>query len=150
MASIKYLSSNPCPCCLLPKSKIPLLGMKSDMKARYRLIRVDSQQRQQKIDSARRLIFEGVNITNRNVEYFLQDESLVPTRVCLLIKNSHLTSSDSLNRMLSRKGFLNMGLIFIRCLSLICCMSSNLECGRQHSPTSCAFYMLMEMIAFRI
>ena len=52
------------------------------MKARHRLIRVDSERRRQKVDFARRMIFEGVNITNRNVEYFLQDESLVPTRVC--------------------------------------------------------------------
>jgi hypothetical protein len=52
------------------------------MNARHRLIRVDSEGRRQKVDSARKLIFEGVNITNRNIEYFLKDESLVPTRVC--------------------------------------------------------------------
>ena len=39
--------------------------------------------------------------------------------------------------MLSQKGFLNTGLIFIKCLYQICCMSSSLECGRQHSLTSC-------------
>ena len=59
------------------------------MNARHRLIRVDSERRRQKIDLARRMIFEGVNITNRNVEYFLQDESLVPTRVCFYLWNFH-------------------------------------------------------------
>ena len=82
MACIKYLSSCPCPCCLLQKSKISLLGSKSDMNARHRLIQVDSEQWHQKINLTQHLIFEGVNITNRNVEFFLQDESLVPTRVC--------------------------------------------------------------------
>ena len=53
------------------------------MNARHRLIRVDTDQRREKIESAQRMIFDGVNITNRNIEFFLQDESLVPTRVCL-------------------------------------------------------------------
>ena len=52
------------------------------MNARHRLIQVDSEQWHQKINLTQHLIFEGVNITNRNVEFFLQDESLVPTRVC--------------------------------------------------------------------
>ena len=149
MACIKYLSSCPCPCCLLPKSKIPLLGSKSDKKARYRLIRVDTERRREKIETARRMIFEGVNITNRNVEYFLQDESLVPTRVSFyLLKNLEVLTS--MNRMLSQKGFLNTALIFIRCLYRIYSMSLSLECGRQHSLTSCVFYMPMEMIQFRV
>lgn len=149
MACIKYLSSCPCPCCLLPKSKIPHLGSKSDMNARHRLIRVDTERRREKIETARRMIFQGVNITNRNVEYFLQDESLVPTRVYFyLLETSEVLSST--NRMLFQKGFSNTALIFIRCLYRTCSMSSSLECGRQHSLTSCVFYMPMEMIQFRI
>ena len=149
MACIKYLSTCPCPCCCLPKPKIPLLGSKSDKNARYRLIRVDSERRRQKIDFAQSLIFKGVNITNENVKYFLEDESLVPTRVCFYFWEPYslLTSS---NRMLSLKGLLNTGLIFTRCLYLTCCMNLNSGCGKRHSLTFCVSYTLMEMIPFRI
>ena len=82
MACIKYLSHCPCPCCLLCKSKIPLLGSKSDTQARHRLLRTDSEARRRKIETAWRLIFRGVNITSQKIEQLLGSESLIPTRVC--------------------------------------------------------------------
>jgi hypothetical protein len=148
MACIKYLSLCPCPRCLLPKSKIPQLGSKSDTHARHRLIRADSQRRRQKIESARRLIFQGVNITSKRIDQFLGPESLTPTRVSLLALAIFQLVTSS-NRMPSRKGFTNMDLIFMRCSCLICYMSSNSGCGRRHSLTFCGFYMLMETMPFR-
>jgi hypothetical protein len=149
IACIKYLSQCPCPRCLLHKSKIPRLGSKSDIHARHRLIRVDSHRRRKKIEIARRLIFEGVNIASQKIEKFLGPESLTPTRVCLpVIPISELIASSS--RMPSQKGFSNMDLISIRCSCLICYMSLNSECGRRHSLTLCVFYMPMETIPFRI
>jgi hypothetical protein len=73
------------------------------MNSRHRLIRVDSEQRRQKIDFARRMIFEGVNITNRKVVFFLQDESLVPTRVCFFINGNFTAHNISQTECFLRK-----------------------------------------------
>jgi hypothetical protein len=68
---------------LILKSKIPLIGSKTDVKQRLNLVRVDSEERQRDVEDARRLMFEkGVNITSEKVEKILRPESLVPTRVC--------------------------------------------------------------------
>jgi len=85
MACLRYLSLCPYPRCLILKSKIPLIGSKTDVKQRLNLIRVDSEEQQHDIEDACRLIFEkGVNITSERVEKILRPESLVPTRVCYL------------------------------------------------------------------
>jgi hypothetical protein len=81
MACIKYLGLCPCPDCRLLKSKVHLLGSKSDMRARQRLHRIDSKDRRRKVELARRLIFSGVNITSQKIEQALGSECLVPTRV---------------------------------------------------------------------
>jgi hypothetical protein len=81
MACIKYLGLCPCPDCGLLKSDIHLVGSKSDMHSRQRLFRTDSDDRRRKVESARRLIFTGVNITSQKIEQALGPGSLVPTRV---------------------------------------------------------------------
>jgi hypothetical protein len=80
-ACIKYLALCPCPICLVEKSKIHLLGSKSDMRTRQDLLRIDSKSRRAKIDRARRLIFQGVNATSKKIERVLGSEALIPTRV---------------------------------------------------------------------
>jgi hypothetical protein len=82
MACLQYLSLCPCPRCLLLKSKIPLIGSKTDTKQRLSLARVDTKERRNTVEKARRLIFEkGVNITSSHIDDLLRPESLVPTRV---------------------------------------------------------------------
>jgi hypothetical protein len=71
---------------LILKSKIPLIGSKTDVKRRLNLTRVDCEEWQRDVEDARRLIFEkGINITSERVEKILRPESLVPTRVCYLL-----------------------------------------------------------------
>ena len=80
MACLKYLSTCPCPRCLLHKSKISRIGSKSDTRDRLKLVRVDSDSRRDAVDSARRLLFEkGVNITSTRIKDILDGESLTPT-----------------------------------------------------------------------
>jgi hypothetical protein len=82
MACLRYLSVCPCPRCLLLKSRIPMIGTKTDAKQRIKLARVDSEDRREKIEIARKLMFEGgFNITSSKIEDLLQSTSLVPTRV---------------------------------------------------------------------
>ena len=82
MACLKYLARCPWPRCLILKSRIPLIGTKTDTKGRIKLARVDSEDRQRKIELVRRMMFEGgVNITSKRIEEFLGPTSLVPTRV---------------------------------------------------------------------
>src|SRR5258705_204202 len=64
------------------KSRIPMIGTKTDAKQRTNLARVDSQDRRNKIELVRRMMFEGgVNITSERIETFMRPTSLVPTRV---------------------------------------------------------------------
>src|SRR6202789_587719 len=82
MTCLKYLSTCPCPRCLLPRSKIPRIGSKTDTRDRLKLVRVDSESRRNAVDSARRLLFEnGVNITSNRIKIILDEESLTLTRV---------------------------------------------------------------------
>jgi hypothetical protein len=82
MACLRYLAGCPCPRCLILKSRIPLIGTKTDTKQRIQLARVDNEDRKYKIDLVRRMMFEGgVNITSERIETFLRPTSLVPTRV---------------------------------------------------------------------
>jgi hypothetical protein len=82
MACLRYLALCPCPRCLLLKSKIPLIGLKTDTKSRLSLVRKDDKARQKKVEDARRLMFEkGVNITSEKIEKLLRPHSLTPTRV---------------------------------------------------------------------
>lgn len=84
MTCLRYLSLCPCPRCLLLKSQIPMIGTKTDTKQRINLARVDSEDRREKIEHARKLMFEGgVNITSDKIERLLRPTSLVPTRVCI-------------------------------------------------------------------
>ena len=84
MSCLKYLSVCPCPTCLVEKSKIYLLGSKSDMQSRKDLLWVDNELRHANLEKTRRLIFKGVNVTSKKLEHFLGPDCLIPTRVCVL------------------------------------------------------------------
>ncbi|KAH9177190.1 hypothetical protein EDB89DRAFT_1844940 [Lactarius sanguifluus] len=80
LATIKYLGRSPCPRCLVRKKDIAFVGTTTDARTRNRL-RNDNDSRRQKIERARKLIFnEGLAITSRRVQKLLGDHSLIPTR----------------------------------------------------------------------
>ena len=86
MTCLKYLSTCACPRCLLTRSKIHRIGSRSDTRDRLKLICVDSEGRRSAVDAARRLIFEkGVDVASDRLKYFLDGESLTPTRVCFFL-----------------------------------------------------------------
>ena len=144
MTCLKYLSTCPCPRCLLLKSQIPRIGSKSDTKDRLKLVRVDSESRRKAVDSARKLLFEkGVNITSTRIKGILDGESLTATRVCF----KFLVTSFSL--IFCRMPFLSdysvTVSIFIRCSLLISSTSLNLVFGKLFSHIFFESYMLMVM-----
>ncbi|KIK75878.1 hypothetical protein PAXRUDRAFT_18604 [Paxillus rubicundulus Ve08.2h10] len=80
LACIKFLGACPCPRCLVKKADIPKMGMKSDLKTREKMARVDVDERRKKISQARKYIFKhGVGIDSQGVKEILYSESLVPT-----------------------------------------------------------------------
>jgi hypothetical protein len=141
MACLRYLAMCPCPRCLLLKSQIPMIGTKTDTKRRITLARVDNENCQEKIEVARKLMFEGgVNITSEKIERLLRPTSLVPTRVCFFYVSSILTKLN-ICRVLSRSGYFLMGSTSMRCLFQTCFMNSSWEYGRLYSHIFFASYM---------
>lgn len=67
------------------KSKIALVGSKTDMNNRLKLARVDNATRRFDIEVVRKMLFEkGVNITSIKIDRILGPISAVPTRVGFL------------------------------------------------------------------
>jgi hypothetical protein len=63
-----------------------MIGTKTDSKQRISLARIDSEDSREKVELARKSMFEeGVNITSATIEHLLQPTSLVATRVLLAI-----------------------------------------------------------------
>jgi hypothetical protein len=80
MACLRFLSRCPCPRCLILKSRIPMIGTKTDTKQRMKLTCVDSEDRRDTIELVHKMMFErGVNITSVRIENLLKPTSLVPT-----------------------------------------------------------------------
>ena len=64
------------------------MGMKCDMTFREKKQRVDSVQRCQSVETARKLLFQhGASLNSQRIKNLLNDESLVPTRVRALKAN---------------------------------------------------------------
>ena len=148
MTCLKYLSTCPCPRCLLHKSKISRIGSKSDTRDRLKLVRVDSDSRRDAVDSARRLLFEkGVNITSTRIKDILDGESLTPTRVCFKFMLTFFSLISC--RMPFPNGYSVITSIFIRCSLSISSMSLNLAFGKLLSHTFFESYMLMVMEKFK-
>jgi hypothetical protein len=86
MTCLRYLSLCPCPWCLVLKSRIPMIGTKTDTRQRIRFARVDSHQRRKKIELARKLMFErGVNVTSEKIENFYGPHLLFPLAYVFLM-----------------------------------------------------------------
>jgi hypothetical protein len=70
------------------------MGMKRDMQQRESLARVDDEARRRKVDTAREIIYrKNFAINNRAVKTLLQEHSLVPTSVSLIV--IHATDLDA-------------------------------------------------------
>jgi hypothetical protein len=135
MACLRYLSLCPCPRCLLLKSRIPMIGSKTDTKQRICLARVDSENRRKTIELARKFMFEaGANITSSKIDNLLQPTSLVPTRVCFYIP-FHLMRLILTCRTLSRSAYLLTVLISMKCSFQIYSMNSSWAFGKPSSHT---------------
>jgi hypothetical protein len=66
--------------------------MEVDKKARQKLARVDSKEIQNKVNHARRLMFEdGINVSSVFIDRLLKPHSLVPTQVSSIMS---LISND--------------------------------------------------------
>ncbi|KAF7326218.1 hypothetical protein MKEN_00474500 [Mycena kentingensis (nom. inval.)] len=79
-ATIKFLARRPCPRCLVLKANIPRTGMESDLNARQSLRRDDIPWRN-KVDNARKKIFEGGRAVNGTaVNNVLGENSFVPVK----------------------------------------------------------------------
>ena len=71
-----------CPTCLIQKSKIPLLGSKSDMNWRDKNPRVATREVAYDVITARKLIYEdGYVVNSKAVDGILKKHSYVPTEV---------------------------------------------------------------------
>jgi hypothetical protein len=130
MSCLRYLAHCPCPRCLLLKSKISLIGSKTDTKMCLVLVRKDSEERREKVEQARTLMFEkGIAITSVKIERILQPQSLTPTRVSTILCRINLELM--VPRIHSRSDFSTTALTSMNCLYLICFMNSSLEYLKQ-------------------
>lgn len=133
LASIKYLAQCPCPRCLVKKDQIGDLGTKFDSQW-HDQIWEDNSNRKGNIEMTRSWIFEkGRGILSAAVERVLSPMSLVPTRVRLY--SSFFIKVSSFRRMPSLPPSPNSASISTRCLLWISFTNSNLEYGKQCSPT---------------
>ena len=72
----------PCPCCLIPKSRVKLIATERDMLQQKLLQRCDTQKQHDNVTAARRLIYKKqYAVHTAQVEALLKSESLVPTLV---------------------------------------------------------------------
>ena len=82
IATIRDNGLYPCPRCTIEKDEIFKLGRDEDRHARQELRRVDTVERQGRVDHARKNLYnEGYALTSDYVDGFLKEESLVPTKV---------------------------------------------------------------------
>ena len=91
IATIKSLGQCPCPRCFVRKDQIGGLGTVNDTKHREN-IRTDNQEHQEKVETARKGIFQkGRAVASKVFETLLGITSIVPTRMSCLqfCKSNH-------------------------------------------------------------
>lgn len=82
VTALRDKGQHPCPHCLITFDDIPQIGTKDDAQRRNDLRRVDDQSRRQRVQDARRLIYEdGYAVNSVKVNDLLKDLSLTPTEV---------------------------------------------------------------------
>ena len=129
LATIKNLGKHPCPRCLILKTDIHNVGTPAGAQQRKR-IRVDNTSRRQDVEKARKAMFEkGCKITSTQVQSYLSDRSMVPTRVHIYSLVLH--PINTLNRTHSLKDC--QGRTTTTSLSSISCMNLRSASGSQYS-----------------
>lgn len=89
LANVRNLGNCPCPRCLTPMADVPNLGTAEDRAQRSSLARNSNAEWQDKISSARNLIYrQNYAVTNDQVEAKLKSESLTPNTVSYIIAES--------------------------------------------------------------
>ena len=78
LALIKFLGEFPCPTCFIKKSDIHDMGTKKD-RQRQKRKRQDTDNHRRVIEKARKMLFDGVKLSNRKLTRMLTG-SLVPVR----------------------------------------------------------------------
>lgn len=141
IATLKNMGEYPCASCETPLKYIHMLGTTADGQRRAHK-RIDNEDKQDKIENARRWIFEsGYRVDSSRVKECLGPHSLIPTRVsCKLSGFALKLLTVSLSRMLSHLSR-NTVLIFTTCSRRISCMNSNSVYGRESSYTSFEYSM---------
>ena len=82
IVTIRDYGLYPCSRCTIPKDHIFKIGTEEDHRDRNLLRRVDTIERQGRVDQARRELYEnGYALSNKRVDGALKQDSLVPTRV---------------------------------------------------------------------
>jgi hypothetical protein len=82
IATIRDFGLYPCPRCLIPKEQIFKIGREDDRLTREESRRVDTIERQGRVEQARKNLYEhGYALSGDHVDGFLKDGSLVPTKV---------------------------------------------------------------------
>ncbi|CUA77715.1 putative ubiquitin carboxyl-terminal hydrolase FAF-Y [Rhizoctonia solani] len=81
LTTIRNMGKCACPRCLMPKFKFKFVGQQNDIKFRTNHPRIDNEDRQCRIESARTLIYSnGKKLNSKFVEQLLEPQSLVPTK----------------------------------------------------------------------
>ena len=82
LLGIRFLSTHPCPCCVVKKKDFIKMGMRQDMKCWAWKAWIDSIHQQCCIQQAQKLIFKiRASISGSCMQDLLNDESYVPTMV---------------------------------------------------------------------
>lgn len=82
ITTIRDLGLYPCPRCLIPKDDIFKIGREEDWNFRQESRRVDSADRQYRVEQARKHLYEsGYALTSVHVDGALKQDSLIPTKV---------------------------------------------------------------------
>ena len=108
IANIRNLGQCPCPRCLIPKVKFQEVATENDILQCAILARCDTEERREKISSARQLIYEGQYVIDTpRVETLLKPESLVPTvvRVLICTEISHNVPQNAFSARLGHTKF---------------------------------------------
>ena len=84
ISSIHNLGCCPCPHCLITLDCVPNMGKHRDILQRRTLARIDNVRRRNLVKAAHEKIYEkNYVVDSKAVGRLLQEESLVPTAVCL-------------------------------------------------------------------
>lgn len=85
IATIRDFGLYPCPRCLVRKEDISKIGTEDDRHTREQLKRVDTIERQSRVEQARTNLYKsGYSLTGDNVDGVLKEHSLVPTKVTMM------------------------------------------------------------------